>query len=285
MRTFIASTLFATVAVGAPSWAHASGHGPVYGLATPTLGEDAWSLDFAVMGRLAEDDNGRVMVRPMLSYGITEDLQLSLSIPMPVYTSKRLSPTRMMMMMPATSTVEALLGWRFHRQAPSVGARFESTAYVGFNYPVDPIRGGVDTAPGLVGGLVTGYASREIYVWVGGLYRRHMTPSGDAADHPGDLIMYSAVFGYRPPFFREELPSPDWRIFIEAVGEYSFPDKLAGQELANTGGHQILVGPTVLGLFGSWGISGGPMFVVFSDRNGSQPEETFRLGINYTYWF
>ena len=49
------------------SLAHASGHGPVYGLATPTLGKGSWSLDVAAMGM--SGDGHRLMVRPMVGYG------------------------------------------------------------------------------------------------------------------------------------------------------------------------------------------------------------------------
>ena len=60
----------------------ATGHGPVYGLATPTLGQGLWSLDVAAMGR----SSGRgemAMARPMLAYGLTEHLQVSVSLPVP----------------------------------------------------------------------------------------------------------------------------------------------------------------------------------------------------------
>jgi hypothetical protein len=47
----------------------------------------------------------------------------------------------------------------------------------------------------------------------------------------------------------------------------------------------MFVGPTVLGLFGPWGISGGPLFPVYRHLNGTQREERFRFVINYTYWW
>ncbi len=261
----------------------ANGHGPVYGLATPTLGKGAWSLDLAVMG--AAGDRDMAMFRPMVGYGITQDLQISLSVPMPLYKQMGSTPARMMTMMPATPDVEVLVGYRFHRTAPKVGARFESTAYGGLLYPTDSMMAGVDTAPGVYGAVVTGYASRTVYAWAGGLYRRYMTPAGETADHPGDLAMYSLVVGYRPKPFRRDYPSPDWRIFIEVVGEYTGKDRAAGHEMPNTGGHQIYAGPTVLGLYGSWGISGGPVFRVYDDLNGVQAKDKVRMVVNFTYWF
>jgi len=229
-----------------PARVLANGHGPVFGLATPTLGKGAWSLDLAVMG--ASGDRDMALFRPMLGYGITQDLQVSVSLPMPLYTTMDSSPSRMMTMMPATPDVEVLVGYRFHRKAPKVGARFESTAYGGLLYPTDSMMAGVDTSPGVYGAVVTGYASRTVYAWVGGLYRRYMSPAGETSDHPGDLAMYSLVIGYRPKLFRKDYPRPDWGVFVEVVSEHTAKDRVAGHEMPNSGGHQIYVGPTVLGL-------------------------------------
>lgn len=266
--------------------ARANGHGPVYGLATPTLGEGGWSLDVAAMGKLGGGDDDRVMLRPMVGYGITPDLQLSLSIPVPLYSRAGSVPApRMMAMMPAPPDDEVLLAWRFARKDNAVGSRIESTAILGADYPTDDMRGGVQTSPGIVAGAVTGYASRSIYLWAGVLYRRYMSPTGGTADHVGDLIQYSLVVGYRPPVFRRDYPAPDWRVFVEAVGEYAFADEHAGQVLPDTGGDRIFVGPTLLGLYGAWGISGGPMFPVYQRLNGDQPREKVRLAVDFTYWF
>lgn len=269
----------------------ASGHGPVYGMATPTLGEGGWSLDVAGMyrlnGSITDANAHRAMLRPMLGYGITEDLQLSLSAPMPLYTpaASGPGPGRMMAMMPSSPDTEALLAWRFTRNGNDVGSRIESTAIIGFDYPTDSVRNGVRTSPGFVAGGVTGYASRSVYIWAGALYRRYMSPIGSTADHPGDNLLYSLVLGYRPEFFRKELPHPDWRLFVEAVGEYTGKDRIAGRAQDSTGGNQIFAGPTVLGLFGSWGISGGPLFPIYSRLNGGQSADHVRFVTNFTYWF
>jgi hypothetical protein len=261
----------------------ANGHGPVYGLATPTLSEGGWSLDVGAMDRLAGTQSHNLNLRPMVSYGLTSDVQLSVSIPLPLYSRGAIDPARMMALMPASPDVELLIGWRFHRQAPAVGARFESTLYAGVDYPVESSPSGIASTPAPVGALVTGYASRSLYAWIGGLYRRSLTALD--ADHPGDQVMASLVLGYRPPFLARDAPASDWRIFIEGVGEYTFPDQISGRSAPNTGGTEVLVGPTVLGLFGAWGISGGPLFPVYSALNGTQPTERVRLALIFTYWW
>jgi hypothetical protein len=54
---------------------------------------------------------------------------------------------------------------------------------------------------------------------------------------------------------------------------------------AGTGGHQIFIGPTLLGLYGSWGLSGGPLVPVFRRMNGIQPPDRLRFIVNTTWWF
>jgi len=75
-RAFVAAVL----TIGFARMAVASGHGPVFGLATPTNVKGGWSLDIGTAGRVGTGGSG-VMPCAMLSYGITQDLQISISAP------------------------------------------------------------------------------------------------------------------------------------------------------------------------------------------------------------
>ncbi len=284
MRNHSVRVLALIASVAIPCMGRAQGHGPIFGLSTPTLGKGGWSLDATAMGRTLKEQQ-TAMVRTLLSYGINEDLQISASLPMPIYTTQGVVPTRVSTRMPASPDIEFTLGWRFQRRELGIGKRFESTAYLAFDYPTDPIRVGLRTSPGFAAALATGYVSRVIYVWAGGLFRRYVTPIGPTADHLGDLAMYSLVVGYRPPHFQHDYPRPDWRLFVEAVGETTAQDVAAGVERANSGGDQLFVGPTLLGLYGGWGVSGGPIFPVYRRVNGTQPRERVRMSINFVRWF
>jgi hypothetical protein len=253
-------------------------------LSTPTLRKGGWSLDADFMGQLI-GEHEMVMFRPVVSYGITENLQFSASLPVPIYTSQGMMPARVATRMPAVPDIEFTLGWRFHNRELGIGSRFESTTYVMLDYPTDATRMGLRTSPGVAAALVTGYVSRTIYAWAGGLYRRYVTPIGSTADHLGDLTMYSAVLGYRPQTFQREYPHADWRLFVEAVGESTARDVAAGVPRAASGGHRTFVGPTLLGLYGGWGISGGPLFPVYQRLNGQQPRDKVRLALDLIFWF
>jgi hypothetical protein len=281
MRRHLAGVL-ALLTFGSPvPSAGAQGHGPVFGLSTPTLRRGGWSLDAGFMGQIV-GEHEMAMFRPMLSYGITEDVQISGSVPLSIHESPGMVPARVATRMPATRDVELTLGWRFDKRELGVGSRFESTAYLAVGYPTDATRAGLETAPGVAAALATGYVSRTLYAWVGGMYRRY---GRSADDWLGDLAMYSVVLGYRPPAFRHDYPHADWRLFVEAVGEVSARDVAAGAERPASGGHGLFVGPTLLGLYGGWGVSGGPLFPVYQRLNGSQPRERVRLALDLVFWF
>jgi len=158
-RTLVGIGLYVVVGVVPfPASVAAQGHGPVYGLSTPTLGRGGWSLDVAGMGRFF-DGGHTAMLRPMLSYGVTEDLQLSASLPVPVARDDDAPAVRAFTRMPVSQDAEMMVGWRVQRRGTGVGTRQETTLWFAVDIPTDGRRDGLETAPGLFGSVVTGYAS------------------------------------------------------------------------------------------------------------------------------
>jgi len=267
-----------------PKTAQGAGHGPVFGMATPTNADDAWSVDFGLMGRQGSGDVG-TMFRTMFGYGLTEDLQLSWSLPVVLGTAP-LAPARVTAMMPGTGDFEGILAWRFHRQGVQVGTRFESTAYGGIIVPGPQRPAGMardlKRAPGTYTAVATGVASRSHYVWGGLGYMRF---AGSEDDQRSDIFSYSAVWGYRPPALRKEYPHWDWRLFVELTGEKSGNLRRDGVEHAGTGGHQVLLGPATLGIYKNYAIEGGVQFPVYRDAAAGLQRETVRYAVNVSYFF
>src|ERR1035441_4112958 len=83
---WVAVSLIAT-----PELTYASGHGPVFGLATPTNPQGGFSFDMSLMGRYG--DGAGTMFRATLGYGITENLKISISGPV-VFESEPFAPAR-----------------------------------------------------------------------------------------------------------------------------------------------------------------------------------------------
>lgn len=283
--TFRVAALLAILWGILPGAAFGAGHGPAFALGTPTLGEGAWSSDTTMMNLTTEDDEA-FMFRQMFAYGITEDLTASVSFPLVAGVNglKADNPprTRGQAMMGGFSEVEGGLWWRFHKRYPGEGQRYESTFYVNTAAPIDDMRGGIGVGPAMNTAVATGYASRTWYWWGAAGYQRYFE-RGD--DRLGDLPYLTAAIGYRPPVFQQDYPKPDFRVFLEAVAEFPERDERNGQELQNSGGTSVLVGPSVLGLFGKYGVEVGVLFPVHEDLNGDQPDEEFRLTADFVVWF
>lgn len=286
--------------VALPSLAFASGHGPVFGAATPTLGKGGWAVDQALMSRTLEDRANEWLLRTMISRGVTEDVQVSLSAPIPLGHGDHMPTGRMMASMSGHQDLEGMLGWRFHRQPVGLGGRFESTLYVGGTIPLTNEISGIATTPSVSMAGATGYVSRTHYLWLGGGYQRYVSGAGGRF---GDVGYVSAVYGLRPSFLRFDYPRPDLRFFVEAVAErtgraiqgtlpplsppahgddHGGPD---GGPTAEGGGTVALVGPTALLLYKALAVSGGVMFPVHQRPNASTSRERLRMAINVSWFF
>lgn len=267
--------------LGVASSAFAEGHGPLFGLATPTLGDGQWSSDTGLM-RMESDLGGRWRGREMIGYGVTEDLQLTLTVPLDSRNNRMMANTRSGAMMGEAGAIEGSALWRFHREAPGIGARRESSLLVGLadagTFGPD---GQFDSGPSLHLAAVTGYASRTTYWWLGGGSQwRH---AGEGTRR-GTLNYATAVFGWRPPVFRGDYPKPDWRLFLEMMAEQAERDRVNGLSIPHSGGKRLLAGPSVLGLMGSWGVSAGVLLPIAEQLNGQQPNTEYRAKLVFTYW-
>jgi hypothetical protein len=263
--------------------AYASGHGPVFGAATPTLGKGGWSFDQAWMGQVLDGPKDTsALLRSMISLGITEKLQISGSLPVPLADGNAMPSGRMMAMMSGNPDFESLLGWRFQTRPVGEGGRFESTAYVGGLVPLDETRAGINASPAGLLSLTSGYASRSHYFWAGASYLRHAEREGDRL---GSVTSFSLVYGYRPPAWRKDYPKPDLRFFVEAVGDITNASLHAGQTMTETGGRVALAGPTMLLLYKGYAVEGGVLFPIYQQQRSMQPDERFRFALNFTCFF
>jgi len=141
------------------------------------------------MGRTAIRDTG-TMLCGMLNYGVTEDVQVSVSAPY-MFSSLPLVPARIGGITSASGDVEGIAAWRFCRNGTGIGRRFESTVYGGIVAP-GPQRnagmmGQLRKAPGMYTALSTGMASLSHYVWGGVSNVRFAASRGDRRP---DLFTY-----------------------------------------------------------------------------------------------
>ena len=263
-----------------PAAAHASGHGPVFGAATPTLGRGGWSVDEAWTLRAGDDDERQQMLKTMLSFGVTENLQMSASFPLAM-SDGRLRPARMMSPMSSDREIEALMAYRFQRRTIGIGGRQESTLYVGGTGPLETRRNGIGAGASFEAGASTGYASRAHYVWVGGGVQHFVDRGGDRL---GESRLLTFVYGYRPPALRTEAGKPDLRFFVEATAEDRGAARIAGID-AGDGSRTLFVGPTTLLLHTAIGVEGGVLFPVYQRAGNASVKERVRVAVNIAYFF
>jgi hypothetical protein len=168
------------VVLGLRSFAVAAGHGPVFGLATPTNSQGEWSFDEGIFGR-SSSLGSQASIRTLIAYGFTPHLTLSFTLPA-VVGDAVLPPTRIQ----PGGDFDSTVAWRFQHRATKVGTRFESTAFAGLAVPgpQSAFRGVAHTTnlpPGTMFGLVSGMASRSHYVWLGGTYTKFYEHAGGQA--------------------------------------------------------------------------------------------------------
>lgn len=261
--------------------AEAQGHGPIFGLQTPTLAKGGVNLNAAGMS-IATEEETSYMLRYTLFYGITEDLQVTLTTPTMIEGLQNAPRTRGNSVMPANGDIEASLWYRFFSNAFGVGKRFESTAILGVSAPTEDMRGHIAVGNSIHGAISTGYASRVWYAWIGGGYQYYFEKDNEQL---GDLPYASLVIGYRPDIFMGDYPKPDWRIFVESLAEFPGDSKIDGRFFStDERSKKVLVGPSILGLSGPWGISFGALFPVYQHLIPNTPREKYRVSLNISYW-
>lgn len=252
--------------------AGAAGHGPLFGLATPTNGTGALSIDVGWMG--VSGPSHQNMARLMAAYGLTQDLQLSVSGPL--YHSGNSLGMRGLAMMPMTDEIELMVADRFHHQNTGVGRRREDTAYLAVSTP----NGGI-TRPGIFGALAHGDVSRASYWWEGIGYKAYAS----GGSHPGNELFYSIVLGYRPRAWRTEFPKPDFRLLLELTGEVQQRGERHGVPDIASGGHRLFLAPGVLGTYNNWGVSAGIGFPLLQDLPHGSRRQDLRFGVDVTGFF
>jgi hypothetical protein len=255
----------------------ANGHGPVFGAATPTLGRGGWSVDQAYTFRGADETDSQQMFKTMVSFGITETVQVSASVP--IVMRDGLAPSRMMSAMSSEREVEGLLAYRFQRRVIGIGGRQESTLYVGGTVPTEGTRAGANVGPSLILQAATGYASRAHYAWVGGGIQ-HFMERKDAQQGASRFATF--VYGYRPPPLQVEAGKPDLRFFVEATAEDRTATDIGGDAI-DRGSRTVFAGPTSLLVYKAIAVEGGVLFPVYQ-REG-QPRERMRIAVNFAYFF
>ncbi len=287
----------------------ADGHGPAFGYATSTLGAGNSSIETVSMYR-----SGVTMLGPRFSYGLNENLQLSVSAPFHLNHGEH-PVGRFTGMMPGDPEAEALVAWRFHHAISGVGTRNESTLYLGVSSTTQtPVRTDgppLSRQPGYYVAAATGHISRTYYAWAGGGYEAH-GHFGTSEDHQSNSLLSSVVLGWRPQFFFKDYPKPDVRVFWETTGEWVgqarrnaeppgtpvppghghsapgtmiLPHDSDSVVLPDSGSAGVFSGPSFLCTYRDVAFQAGVMVPLWGQVNGNQAAQGVRAVIGVSYFF
>jgi len=255
----------------------AEGHGPLFGLATPTNSKGEWSFDSGLFGR-SNDFGSQISFRELIGYGFTPHFSALVTAPV-VVGKLELTPTRIQ----TGSDFDATVRWRFQHRATRVGTRIESTLFAGIAAPGPQSAFHnliTSNAPGTMFGAVTGIASRSHYLWLGATFTKFYEHSGSKRP---DVFDYSLVYGYRPPKWRRSPDRWDWRMFAELVGEHSDRFVLAGLAIPQTQAHQVFLGPSLLGIYRNYTVGFGAQAPIYQSTGSLYPRERVRFAVNFSY--
>jgi hypothetical protein len=283
VKTRLITFVVPLAALGLTQALLAAGHGPVFGLATPTNPKGGWSLDLGVNGR-GGSDGPAATAQAELSYGLTQNLKLSASAPL-ILGRDPYARSTITANTPIGGDFSGLAWWRFQRK-DLAGKRIESTAVAGILVPGPQTEGGVyrglNSGPAYMVGAVTGIASRSQYIWGGASYQRYAESQGDRRP---DLLSYTLVYGFRPQSWRTDYPRWDWRLFGELTGERAGSIQRQSIEVPGSRARQIFAGPSVLGVYRNIGVEAGIQFPIYRDTGPVYPRERFRFALNFAYFF
>jgi hypothetical protein len=266
-------------ALALPGAALASGHGPVFGYATPVNSAREFSFDTGLIGRYGAKGTQSTS-SSAIGYGLTPHLTFTAVLPGTVGGAS-LPETRVA----GGGEWAASASWRFFHSVTSVGKRLESTASLGLVVPGPQgdsgVLAGLHRAPGVAVTLASGLASRSQYLWLGGGYTRFAEADHDRRP---DTLSWSAVYGYRPARLRRGYDQWDYRGFAELTGEHTGGVRSQGRVLPDSSSTTLWLGPSVLAIFKNFAIEGGVQGPLYRDVSASvYGRERVRFSINISY--
>ena len=257
----------------------ASGHGPIFGLATPTNSQGEWSFDQGVFGR-STSVGSQASIRELVGYGFTPHLTLSFTLPV-VVGDTRLPPTRIQ----PGDDFDSTLAWRFQHRATKVGTRIESTAFAGLVVPgpQSAFNGVANTSnvPGFMVGAVTGTSLAQP-LRVAWSHVHASSPSTTGTSDPMfsttawcmDIALRSGE-GHRTNGTGD--CSANW--WASVLTDSSRQTR----RVANTQAHQVFLGPSALGIYRNYTVSFGAQFPIYQDVGAVWPKERVRFAVNFSY--
>jgi len=253
----------------------ASAHEPVFSLGPETIYKGGVGIETEAAFDKADEAREAALHYEVI-YGLTEDIALTAVLPH--ILEKREDATQ------SEGLGEmALRGkYQFFRR-DALGVQDKVTAIYGIKFPT----GDEDDAPSLGSGafdhLFGLTAGHESTTWYGFATGRYILRPEVGTREKGDRILLDIAGGFRP--WLRPYKSWDLVLLLETSYAYSGKDERDGIKVVNSGGQELLSGPTFLWSIRNLMIKGGAQLPLWQNLKGDQEEKEWRgiLAVEYHF--
>lgn len=249
-------------------------HEPIFSLGPETIFKGGVGIETEF--EYGENGEKETAIHTEILYGVTEKLSLTLGIP---YLIEKEGNDETLQ---GLGEIEFRTKYQLFRK-DTLGAQDKLTLLYGIKFPT----GDEDKEPSLGSGAVDhtfglsiGHESTTLYGFATG---RYVLRTDSGGRDKGDRFLFDIAFGARP--WLRPYKSWDLVLLLENNYIYSEKDEINGATKLNTGGHEILTGPTFLWSIRNLMIKGGVQFSLWEDLNGNQKDSEYHAKLAVEWHF
>lgn len=245
-------------------------HEPIFGIGPHTIYKDGFGLELEYEREQGEDGYEQTL-HYEVGYGLTADWVALLTVPQVQKSEEDRAASGL-----GDMTIKTK--WRFYRKDYREGRQDQVALLAGVKLPTGDHEAEIPLGSGstdYIVGLTAGKESRTLYYFADLRYR--LNGENDKKLKMGDVWFYGVSFGFRP--WQNEYWEPDLVLLLELFGKQMAGARLDGQELENSGGHTVFIGPSFLLSYKNWMVTGGIAVPALQDFNGEQEKELYQFAL------
>jgi len=250
-------------------------HEPVFSLGPETIYKGGVGIEAEAEFDKADGKRGTEFDYEIL-YGVTENISVTLEIPHLIEGRERNKTSNGLKDIVLRGKYQLL-------KRDALGVQDKAALIYGLKFPTGSEDKVPQTGSGSwdhLFGLSVAHESTTLYGFLTG---RYLLKTQSGAREKGDQVLIDVAVGFRP-WLR---PYKSWDLVILWENSYIFSAKTERDDMKipDSGGHEILTGPTILWSIRNLMIKGGIQFPLWQDLHGNQQERDFRAQLAAEYHF
>lgn len=275
MYKFIVALIIAAISEQAIYVKFSFAHEPVFGLGPETIYRGGFGIE--TESEYEKKGSGReTAIHYEIIYGVTENFSLTIEVPQ-IIEKKENSET-------SNGIGEIAFRGKYQLfRKDRLGVQDKVALVYGLKFPTGDEEKNPSLGSGSLDhffGLSAGHESTTLYGFATGRYQL-TTESG--GKEKGDKILIDVAFGFRP--WLRAYKSWDLVFLLENSYIFAWKDEMNGVKQSNSGGKELLMGPTFLLSYRNKMVKLGTQFPVWQDLNVDREGIDFRSIIAAEYHF